>query len=91
MALDWFEELKLYVGGRLPTDAQALERLLQELGISEFNLWATKGATTGLDTGEAQRRIREALNYRWGAKLSLLGALVSILGAAAAWLAVFVD
>jgi hypothetical protein len=91
MALDWFEELKLYLGGRLPNDAQALEQLIRELGISQFNLWATKGGTTGLDTHEAQRRIREALIYRWGAKLSLLGASVSILGAVAAWWAVFAD
>lgn len=89
MALKWSEELKLYVSGKLPTNSRELERLLQELGISEFNLWVTKGTTTGLNTNEAQRRIREALIYRWGVKLSLLGAIVSILGAVAAWWAVF--
>ena len=91
MALDSFEELKLYLGGRLPTDAGELESLIRELGISEFNLWVAKAGKTGLDTNEAQRRIRESLNYRWGAKLSLLGAIVSILGAVAAWWAVFAD
>lgn len=66
MALKWSEELKLYVSGKLPTNSRELERLLRELGISEFNLWVTKGTTTGLNTNEAQRRIRETLIYRWG-------------------------
>lgn len=90
--MTWKEEFRLYWGGQLPTDGAQLEYMLDELGISAFNIGVTKHGSTGVDTYEAQKRIREALRDRWGARIAIVGAggaLISILGAIFSWIAFF--
>ena len=89
LVMTWKEEFRLYWGGQLPTDAAELEALLDELGISAFNIAVTKFGTTGVDTNEVQKRIRDTLNYRWGSKIAVISAGVSIVGAILAWIAFF--
>ena len=77
--MNWIEEAKLYLSGKLPTDVQELENLLVELGISQFNTAVTKFGKTGLDTYEAQRRIREALAYRWKIRFAIVAGIAGVI------------
>jgi len=80
-----------YFFKKLPTDAAALEKLADELSVSQFDTWVTKHERAGLDTYEIQKRIREALSYTkgsWFWLLALASALASVFSALAAWMAV---
>lgn len=80
-----------YLFRKLPTDAEALERLAEELGISMFKPAETKYDKTGTNTYEVQRRIRESIkDWRdgWLWLIALISASASVLSALAAWMAV---
>jgi hypothetical protein len=82
MKMNWIDECKLAWRGKLTDDATELERLVQLLGVSQFDLWVTKNNHTGFNTYEAQKRIREELNFRCRMRLAIGGAI----GALFVWL-----
>jgi hypothetical protein len=77
-----------YLFRRLPTDAAELEHLAQRLGVSLFGTAEGGAGHTGLNTYEAQRRIREVLRHRldsWLWIVAFLSAIASVFSALAAW------
>ena len=87
MANNWWEELSFYLGKKLPIDdGPELERLIVKLGIPQTELWLDTGTSKILDQNKAHERIHETLKFRWGGRVSLIGAVVSIAGAIASWL-----
>ena len=74
-----FQEFRLWIRGKYPTDRQELENLMLALDVPQTELHSEFST----DTAKAHDRIRAYLHDRWVTKVGLV---IAVLGLITTWL-----